>query len=71
LRSWIVAMDVKYPDVEKMPDKSIHACPFNSAIQTSQVDEAICHGCRRCEEIYTFHASSELRWSSPNVSDYF
>ena len=68
---WPVAMDVKYSNVEKMPDKSIHACLFNGAIRTLQVNEAIYHGCGRCEEIYTFHAPSELGRSSANVSDYF
>jgi len=68
---WPVAMDVEYSDVEKMPDKSIDACLFSGAIRASEMDEAICHGCGRCEEIYTLHAPSELGWSSPNVSDYF
>ena len=68
---WPVAMDVEYSDVEKMPDKSVDACVFDGAIRTSEVDEAICHGCGRCEGIYTFHAPSELGWSSSNVSDYF
>ena len=68
---WPVAMDVEHSDVERMPDKSIDACLFNGAVRTSEVDEAICHGCERCQEIYTFHAPSELGWSSPNVSDYF
>ncbi|NIO37756.1 oxidoreductase [Candidatus Bathyarchaeota archaeon] len=33
---WPVAMDVKYKDVEAMPDKSIDACFFNGAIRTSE-----------------------------------
>ncbi len=64
-------MDVKYSNIEKMPDRSIHACLLNGAIRTLQVDEAIYHEGGRCEEIYTFHAPSELGWSSANVSDYF
>jgi F420-non-reducing hydrogenase small subunit len=38
---WPVAMDVKYSNVEKMPDKSIYTCLLNDAIRTSEVDEAI------------------------------
>jgi F420-non-reducing hydrogenase small subunit len=33
---WPVAMDIKYKDVEAMPDKSIDACFFNGAIRTSE-----------------------------------
>ena len=33
---WPVAMDVKYKDVEAMPDKSIDACFFNGAIRNSE-----------------------------------
>jgi len=33
---WPVAMDVKYKDVEAMPDKSIDACFFNGAIRTEE-----------------------------------
>ncbi len=29
-------MDVKYSNVEKMPDRSIHACLFNGAIRNSE-----------------------------------
>jgi len=33
---WPVAMDIKYKDVEAMPDKSIDVCFFNGAIRTSE-----------------------------------
>ena len=33
---WPVAMDVKYKDVEAMPDKSIDVCVFNGAIRNSE-----------------------------------
>jgi F420-non-reducing hydrogenase small subunit len=33
---WPVAIDIKYKDVEAMPDKSIDACFFNGAIRTSE-----------------------------------
>jgi F420-non-reducing hydrogenase small subunit len=33
---WPVAMDVKYKDVEAMPDKSIDVCLFNGAIRSSE-----------------------------------
>lgn len=33
---WPVAMDIKYKDVEAMPDKSIDACFFNGAIRTEE-----------------------------------
>ena len=33
---WPVAMDVKYKDVEKMPDKYIDICFFNGAIRTEE-----------------------------------
>lgn len=33
---WPVAVDFKYHDVEKMPDKSIDVCFFNGAIRTAE-----------------------------------
>lgn len=33
---WPVAIDIKYKDVEAMPDKSIDACFFNGAIRTQE-----------------------------------
>jgi Coenzyme F420-reducing hydrogenase, gamma subunit len=33
---WPVAIDIKYKDVEAMPDKSIDACFFNGAIRNSE-----------------------------------
>ncbi|MDD4873763.1 MAG: F420-nonreducing hydrogenase [Dehalococcoidales bacterium] len=33
---WPVAMDVKYKDVEAMPDRSIDVCIFNGAIRSSE-----------------------------------
>jgi len=33
---WPVAMDIKYKDVEAMPDKSIDICLFNGAIRTEE-----------------------------------
>ena len=33
---WPVAIDVKYKDVEAMPDKSIDACFFNGATRTEE-----------------------------------
>lgn len=33
---WPVAIDMKYKDVEAMPDKSIDACFFNGAIRTEE-----------------------------------
>jgi len=33
---WPVAMDIKYKDVENMPDKYIDVCFFNGAIRTEE-----------------------------------
>jgi F420-non-reducing hydrogenase small subunit len=33
---WPVAMDIKYKDVESMPDKNIDVCFFNGAIRTEE-----------------------------------
>jgi F420-non-reducing hydrogenase small subunit len=33
---WTVAMDIKYKDVEAMPDKYIDVCLFNGSIRTSE-----------------------------------
>ncbi|MCJ7630988.1 oxidoreductase, partial [Candidatus Bathyarchaeota archaeon] len=33
---WPVALDIKYKDVEAMPDKSIDVCFFNGAIRNSE-----------------------------------
>ena len=36
---WPVAMDIKYKDVEAMPDKYIDVCFFNGAIRTEENEE--------------------------------
>jgi len=36
---WPVALDIKYKDVENMPDKSIDVCFFNGAIRNSEQEE--------------------------------
>ncbi|MCW3985429.1 MAG: oxidoreductase [Candidatus Bathyarchaeota archaeon] len=36
---WPVAIDIKYRDVENMPDKSIDVCFFNGAIRNSENEE--------------------------------
>ena len=36
---WPVALDIKYKDVEAMPDKSIGVCFFNGAIRNSENEE--------------------------------
>ena len=33
---WPVAMDIKYKDVEAMPDKHVDVCFFNGAIRTEE-----------------------------------
>ena len=33
---WPVAIDIKYKDVEAMPDKSIDVCFFNGAVRNSE-----------------------------------
>jgi F420-non-reducing hydrogenase small subunit len=47
---WPVAMDIKYKDVEAMPDKSIDACFFNGAIRTEE-NEKIAKLLRRKSKI--------------------
>ncbi|MCK4933891.1 oxidoreductase, partial [Candidatus Bathyarchaeota archaeon] len=36
---WPVAMDIKYKNVEAMPDKTIDVCFFNGAIRNSENEE--------------------------------
>jgi len=36
---WPVALDIKYKDVENMPDRSIDVCFFNGAIRTEENEE--------------------------------
>ena len=47
---WPVAIDIKYKDVEDMPDKSIDVCFFNGAIRTEE-NEHLAKLLRRKSEI--------------------
>jgi F420-non-reducing hydrogenase small subunit len=67
---WPVAMDVKYSDVEKMPDKSIDVCLFNGAIRTSE-NEHLAHLLRAKSKIMIAYGSCAVEGCIPGLANFF
>ncbi len=67
---WPIAMDFKYSDVEKMPDKSIDACLFNGAIRTSE-NEHIAHLLRAKSKIMIAYGSCSYEGGMPGLANFF
>jgi F420-non-reducing hydrogenase small subunit len=67
---WPVAMDVKYSDVEKMPDKSIDACLFNGAIRTSE-NEHLAHLLRAKSKTMIAYGSCAVEGCIPGLANFF
>ena len=59
---WPVAMDVKYKDVEAMPDKYIDVCFFNGSVRNSE-QEHIARLLRK--KAKTLVAGSSAAWQTP------
>jgi len=67
---WPVAMDFKYSDVEKIPDKSIDACLFNGAIRNSE-GEYIAQLFRAKSKILIAYGSCSYEGCIPGLANFF
>ena len=67
---WPVAIDVKYQDVEAMPDKSIDACLFNGAIRSSE-QEHMAKMLRRKSKILIAYGSCAYEGCIPGLANLF
>jgi F420-non-reducing hydrogenase small subunit len=67
---WPIAMDFKYADVEKMPDKSIDACLFNGAIRTSE-NEHIAKLLRAKSKLMIAYGSCSYEGCIPGLSNFY
>ncbi|NWF77195.1 MAG: oxidoreductase [Chloroflexi bacterium] len=67
---WPVAVDVKYADVGKMPDKSIDACLFNGAIRTSE-NEHIAKLLRAKSKLMIAYGSCAYEGCIPGLANFY
>jgi F420-non-reducing hydrogenase small subunit len=67
---WPVAIDVKYKDVEAMPDKSIDACLFNGAIRNSE-QEHMARMLREKSKIMIAYGSCAYEGCIPGLANLF
>ena len=67
---WPIAIDVKYKDVEAMPDKSIDACLFNGAIRNSE-QEHIAKMLREKSKIMIAYGSCAYEGCIPGLANLF
>jgi len=67
---WPVALDFKYKDVERMPDRSIDLCLFNGAIRTSE-NEHLARLLRRKSKILVAYGSCANEGCIPGLANQF
>jgi len=67
---WPVAIDVKYKDVEAMPDKSIDACLFNGAIRNSE-QEHMAKMLREKSKIMIAYGSCAHEGGIPGLANFY
>ena len=67
---WPVAIDVKYKDVEAMPDKSIDACLFNGAIRNSE-QEHIAKMLREKSKVMIAYGACAYEGGVPGLGNMF
>jgi len=67
---WPIAMDFKYSDVDKWPDKSIDACLFNGAIRTSE-NEHMAQVLRAKSKILIAYGSCSYEGGIPGLANFF
>ena len=65
---WPVAVDVKYKDVEAMPDKNIDVCLFNGAVRTSE-NEHLAHLMRKKSKVLVAFGSCATEGCIPGLSN--
>jgi F420-non-reducing hydrogenase small subunit len=67
---WPVAIDVKYKDVEAMPDKSIDVCLFNGAIRNSE-QEHMAKLLRKKSKVMIAYGSCAYEGCIPGLANLF
>lgn len=67
---WPVAVDTKYSDVEKMPDKSIDACLFNGAIRNTE-NEHMAKLLRQKSKILIAYGSCAVEGCIPGLANFY
>jgi F420-non-reducing hydrogenase small subunit len=67
---WPVAMDVKYKDVEAMPNKSIDVCLFNGAIRNSE-QEHMARMLREKSKVLIAYGSCAYEGCIPGLANMF
>lgn len=67
---WPVAVDTKYADVEKMPDKSIDACLFNGAIRSSE-NEHMAKLLREKSKLLIAYGSCAYEGGIPGLANFY
>ena len=67
---WPIAMDFKYSDVDKWPDKSIDVCLFNGAIRTSE-NEHMAQVLRAKSKILIAYGSCSYEGCIPGLANFF
>jgi F420-non-reducing hydrogenase small subunit len=67
---WPVAIDVKYKDVEAMPDKSIDVCLFNGAIRNSE-QEHMAKLLRKKSNVMIAYGSCAYEGCIPGLANLF
>jgi len=65
---WPVAMDIKYKDVEDMPDKYIDVCFFNGAIRTEE-NERMAKLLRKKSKILIAYGSCSYMGGIPGLAN--
>ena len=65
---WPVAIDIKYKDVEAMPDESIDVCLFNGSIRTSE-NEYMAHLLRKKSKILIAFGSCAHEGCIPGLAN--
>ena len=67
---WPVAVDVKYKDVEAMPEKHIDVCLFNGAIRTSE-NEHLAHLMRKKSKVLVAFGSCAHEGCIPGLANLY
>ena len=67
---WPVAVDIKYKDVEAMPDRHMDVCLFNGAIRTSE-NEHMAHLLRRKSKVLVAFGSCAHEGCIPGLANLF
>lgn len=67
---WPVAIDVKYKDIEAMPEKSIDVCLFNGAIRTSE-QEHMAQMLRKKSKILIAYGACACNGGIPGLGNLF